>query len=124
MLLGSGFVIATVVVTCVLAMVLIGRDVFDLAVRCFSGIAALPPLVFAALYWRRATKAGAFASVILTTLAWFYFFVKSGFGEEEIVVLGGVMPVAICWLTGAIAMVLVSLATKPPSEETVKKFFP
>jgi hypothetical protein len=34
------------------------------------------------------------------------------------------MPVAVCWLTGAVMMVVVSLATKPPSEETVAKFFP
>jgi hypothetical protein len=56
-------------------------------------------------------------------VVWFYFFAKSGFGGEYFI-LGGVMPVAVCWFAGAIAMVAVSLATKPPSKETVDKFFP
>jgi SSS family solute:Na+ symporter len=123
LLMARGFVLVIVVITYVLAMVLINQNVFDLAVWCFSGFAALTPLVIAALYWRRATKEGAIASVTATTVVWFYFFAKSGFGGEY-VILGGVMPVAICWLTGAVAMVAVSLATKSPSKETVDKFFP
>ena len=47
----------------------------------------------------------------------------SGFGGEY-TVFGGVMPVAICWAAGALAMIVVSMATKPPSAETVEKFFP
>jgi SSS family solute:Na+ symporter len=123
LLMARGFVLVIVVITYVLAMVLINQNVFDLAVWCFSGFAALTPLVIAALYWRRATKEGAIASVTATTVVWFYFFAKSGFGGEY-VIFGGVMPVAICWLTGAVAMVAVSLATKSPSKETVDKFFP
>ena len=123
LLMARGFVLAIVVITYVLAMVLINQNVFDLAVWCFSGFAALTPLVIAALYWRRSTKEGAIASIVATTVVWFYFFAKSGFGGEY-VILGGVMPVAVCWLTGVVAMVAVSLATKPPSKETVDKFFP
>ena len=41
-----------------LALLLIEQNVFDLAIWCFSGFAALTPLVIAALYWRRATKEG------------------------------------------------------------------
>ena len=123
LLMARGFVLAIVVITYVLAMVLIDQNVFDLAVWCFSGFAALTPLVIAALYWRRSTKEGAIASIVATTVVWFYFFAKSGFGGEYFI-LGGVMPVAVCWLTGVVAMVAVSLATKPPSKETVDKFFP
>ena len=123
LLMARGFVLAIVVITYVLAMVLINQNVFDLAIWCFSGFAALTPLVIAALYWRRSTKEGAIASIVATTVVWFYFFAKSGFGGEY-VILGGVMPVAVCWLTGVVAMVAVSLATKPPSKETVDKFFP
>ena len=123
LLMARGFVLAIVVITYVLAMVLIDQNVFDLAIWCFSGFAALTPLVIAALYWRRSTKEGAIASIVATTVVWFYFFAKSGFGGEY-VILGGVMPVAVCWLTGVVAMVAVSLATKPPSKETVDKFFP
>ncbi len=120
--MARSFVVSIVVITYLLAMILIEKNVFDLAVWCFSGFAALTPLVLAALYWKRATKAGAYASVIVTIVTWFIFFVMSGFGGEY-TVLGGVMPVAICWLGGAAAMIIVSLATRPPSEETVAKFF-
>lgn len=46
----------------------------------------------------------------------------SGFGEE--LTLFGVLPVVYCFMAGATAMVLVSLATRPPSDETIDKFFP
>jgi SSS family solute:Na+ symporter len=123
LLMARLFVVSIVVVTYVLALLLINKNVFDLAVWCFSGFAALTPLVLAALYWRRATKAGAYASVIATTVAWLVFFRLSGYGSEYYI-LGGVMPVVVCWLVGAVAMVAVSLATKPPRAEVVAKFFP
>ncbi len=117
------FVVAVVALTYVLALLLQNQTVFDLAVWCFSGFAALTPLVLAALYWKRATAAGAYASVIVVAISWLIFFAMSGFGGE-FTVLGGVMPVAICWMAGAFAMVAGSLVTRPPSEETVAKFFP
>ncbi|MEO0416530.1 MAG: sodium:solute symporter family protein, partial [Verrucomicrobiota bacterium] len=76
------FVIGIVLLTYVLSLVLFKQNVFDLAVWCFSGFAALTPLVLTALYWKGATKAGAFASVIATTVSWFIFFYMSGFGGE------------------------------------------
>lgn len=121
--MARAFIVGIVTLTYILSLVLFKQNVFDLAVWCFSGFAALTPLVLAALYWRRATKAGAYASVIATTATWIVFFAMSGFGGE-FTVLGGVMPAAICWVAGAAAMIVVSLATKPPAEETVEKFFP
>lgn len=122
LLMARGFVVAIVALTYVLSLVLYEKNVFDLAVWCFSGFAALTPLVLAALYWRRATTAGAFASVLTVAVTWFVFFALSGFGGEY-TLPGGIMPVALCWLAGALAMIAVSLATKPPSEETVAMFF-
>jgi SSS family solute:Na+ symporter len=79
--------------------------------------------VFAAVFWKRVTKAGAYACILAATLSWFYFFAKSGFGSE--LVLGpGIMPVAVCFLISTAALIIVSLMTRPPSEETIKKFFP
>ena len=120
--MARSFVVGIVALTYVLALLLQNQNVFDLAVWCFSGFAALTPLVIAALYWRRATAAGAFASVITVVGTWFTFFAMSGFGGE-FTVMGGIMPAAICWVAGALAMVVVSLATKPPAKETVDKFF-
>ncbi len=122
LLMARSFVVAIVALTYLLSLVLFNKNVFDLAIWCFSGFSALTPLVLAALYWKRATKSGAYASVVAVLITWFLFFANSGFGDEPNLP-GGVMPVAYCWLAGAAAMVIVSLATRPPSEETVAKFF-
>ena len=96
----------------------------------FSGFAALTSLVFTALYWKGATKAGAYACIIGVAASWFYFFAKAGWGGEYTVFSSehrsddGIMPVAICFVLGLVAMVVVSLLTKKPSDETIKKFFP
>ena len=50
------------------------RQVFPLGVWCFSGFTGLFPLVFASIYWRRTTKAGAIASVLVTAAAWLWLF--------------------------------------------------
>ena len=55
------FIIAIVAITYGLAMVAKDANVFDLAIWCFSGFSALFPVVFAALYWKRATKQGVIA---------------------------------------------------------------
>ncbi|MGY8691137.1 MAG: sodium:solute symporter family transporter, partial [Verrucomicrobiales bacterium] len=69
------FIIVIVAITYVISLWAANKNVFDLAIWCFSGFAMLTPLVFAALYWRRTTKAGAFASIIAGTLTWIVFFV-------------------------------------------------
>lgn len=117
------FVIAIVVITYILSLVLFKKNIFDLAVWSFSGFASLTPLVFAALYWKGATKSGAFASVIAAVAVWLYFFQQSGWGGEY-TVYGGVMPVAFSFGAGVIAMIVVSMITPKPSATTVDKFFP
>ncbi len=121
-LIARGFVVAIVTLTYLLSLVA-PQNVFDLAVWCFSGFGALFPLVFAAVYWKRVTKAGAYASIAAATLSWFYFFAQSGYGSE--LVLGpGIMPVAVCFVCSSAALVIVSLMTRPPSDEIIQKFFP
>lgn len=117
------FIVCIVGLTYFLAMLAKDANVFDLAIWCFSGFSALFPLVFAALYWKRATKQGAVASVLAAVLAWFYYFHLSGYGGEYLVG-PGVVPAAICFLASSVAMVLVSLLTEPPPSETLAKFFP
>lgn len=119
-LIARAFIVFIVVLTYVLSLMNVS-NVFDMAVWAFSGFAALTPLVFAAIYWRGATKAGAFASIIASMAVWLYYFAKSGWGGEYTV--NGIMPVAIAFFAGAIAMIVVSLFTKKPSEETIRKFF-
>ena len=122
-LIARVFIVVIVALTYALAMFAKDANVFDLAVWCFSGFSALFPVVFAALYWKRATKQGAVASVLSALLSWLYFFHLSGYGGE-MVVGPGIIPAAVCFMVATIAMIGVSLITKPPSEETLKKFFP
>jgi len=121
-----GFIIAIVAVTyfCSLAE---PKSVFTLGIWCFSGFASLFPLVFAAVYWRGLSKLGAYACVFATITAWVYLFRESGWGKDRdyTIDLAGyeVMPVAAIFLASLVALVGVSLVTKPPSETTLAKFF-
>src|SRR5690606_10931850 len=65
--LGRLFVVLIVAVTFELSL-LEPRSVFALGVWCFSGFTALFPLVVAALYWKRTTRAGAIASIVTATV--------------------------------------------------------
>ena len=121
-LIARGFIIAIVALTYIISLVN-PKNIFDLAVWSFSGFASLTPLVFAALYWKGSTRAGAYASVISAMAVWLYFFGKSGWGGEY-TVFGGVMPVAISFGAGALAMLVVSCLTSKPSDATIEKFFP
>ena len=108
------------------------RGVFTLGVWCFSGFASLFPLVFAALYWERLTKTGAYASVLAAISTWLYLFYQSDFAKQEdyAIEFGSgdatyrMMPVVLMFLSSTIALVVISLITKPPSDQTLQKFFP
>ncbi|MFP6675919.1 MAG: sodium:solute symporter family protein [Pirellulaceae bacterium] len=125
------FIVAIVVVTYLLSLTE-PRRVFQMGVWCFSGFSSLFPLVFAAVYWRRLTAAGAFAGVIAAFGSWCYLFWKSQLGlipnySVDFTMGGAVyqtMPVVTMIVASTLAMVLVSLATRPPNEETVRRFFP
>jgi SSS family solute:Na+ symporter len=121
--LARGFITFIVIVTFLFTLAE-PRSVFTLGIWCFSGYAALFPLVFAAIYWKRATKIGAYAAVLATAVCWFLLFRASGYGSNGAYSVGGMMPVAIMFLTCAVTLVVVSLVTKAPSDNTLKKFFP
>ena len=126
LMLGRGFIVFVVAVTYVLSL-FPPPNVFDLGVWCFSGFASLFPLVFAAVYWRRATTAGAFASVLAAAGAWAFFFYRGLIarpaGEEGEYLVMGLMPVAAIFSASLVALVVVSLLTRPPSRDVVDRFF-
>ena len=117
------FIVIIVGLTYVLAMLAKDANVFDLAIWCFSGFSALFPVIFAALYWKRATKQGAIASIVTALITWLYYFHQSGYGGEYLVG-PGIVPAAICFATATVALVTVSLFTEAPSIKTLAKFFP
>ncbi len=134
-LIARGFVVGVVVLTYVLSL-LLPRAVFDLGLWSFSGFAGLFPLVLAAIYWQRLTAPGAIAGVLTTLVCWSVLFYRSDFGanaryafpESPWRLVGGLavppmLPVVAILLASTVALVAVSLATRPPGEKTLAKFF-
>lgn len=121
--MARGFITLIVLITYLLSLAE-PRSVFVLGVWCFSGFASLFPLAVAVVYWKRATKAAAYATIIVTTLVWFLLFRDSGYGLEREYLVFGMMPVAVNFAASTATMILVSLFTTPPSQETIDKFFP
>ncbi len=120
-MMARGFIILIVAITYLLSLAQ-PRQVFTLGIWCFSGFAALFPLIFASIYWRRATKAGAFACVLATMIVWFLLFRESGYGANRAFLFGGMMPAATIFAASLVSLVAVSLVTRPPSAATVNKF--
>ena len=122
-LYGRLFVVAVLIVTFLLAQVS-NRSIFKLAVWSFTGFASLFPIVLAALFWKRSTRHGALASVVSVVVLWSYFFTL-GWQTPGYTVGGtGIMPVAVILAASAVAMVVVSLLTRPPSSQAIERFFP
>ena len=130
--MGRGFIVFIVLITYVIS-IFKPTSVFNLGVWCFSGFSALFPIAFASVYWRRLTKAGVIASVIATIVTWSLFIYDSlgnkgekWFGEVHAgeYLIAGVMPVTFIFLASVVALIIVSLVTKPPSQSTIDRFFP
>jgi len=128
LMLGRGFIVAIVALTYLISF-FPPPKIFDLAVWCFSGFAGLFPLVLASIYWRRATKAGAYASIVAVVVVWSWFFYdglirptlagETTHGEPLVL---GMLPVTFVVAASAAALVVVSLLTSPPPEEHVDSF--
>jgi solute:Na+ symporter, SSS family len=122
------------------------ETIFELAIQyAFSGFAALSPLMVAAIFWRGSTKWGALASTVwvacaVAAVAFFQHTVAAPAPGPPLVVwsVGGVdilartpagtsvygfMPVVPMVLVSALLMVVVSLLTSKPRQETLQKYF-
>ncbi|MFQ5423929.1 MAG: sodium:solute symporter [Phycisphaerae bacterium] len=123
-ILGRAFVVLIVLVTYLLGVKFARtRSVYTLGIWCFSGFAGLFPLVFAAIYWRRVTKAGAYACVLATASTWIWLFAQSDYGARREFLFLDMMPVATIIAASTAALIGVSALTRPPSSETLDKFF-
>ncbi len=123
--IGRSFVVGVVVISYVLALLADARNisVFVLGVWCFSGFASLFPLVFASLYWKRVTRAGAIASVVVAALVWLILFRQADWGANRTYLFLEMMPVATVFAASSITLVVVSLVTKPPSKAVLDRYF-
>ena len=140
------FARAFIVVLTILAYVIAlakPASIFELAVRyAFSGFAALAPVMIAALFWKRSTKWGAFASALFVGACIIGFAVLQNqyhpndviwkWGAQKILFLTpkgdvsfwGFMTVVPMVFGSAGLMILCSLFTRPPSQGTIDKYFP
>ena len=128
------FIVGVVGVTYLLSLSL-PRSVFDLGLWSFTGFTGLFPLVFAAIYWRRLTATGAIGGVFTVLVTWSILFWRSGYGSNPrysfpespvdlgIVTLPQFHPVVSIFVASVVAIVVISLLTRPPSEKTLAKFF-
>jgi len=123
--MARGFIVAIVAITYLLGL-LPQRRVFQMGVWCFSGFSSLFPVVLAAVYWKRLTKAGVYAGVLAAFSSWAYMFWASDFANNAKYSLFGLdlMPVTWMVVASASALVIVSLVTPPPSKETLDRFYP
>jgi SSS family solute:Na+ symporter len=122
-LVGRLFMVAILVATYLLSRVT-DRSIFKLGVWCFTGFAALFPVVVAAIFWKRSTKGGAFASTISVIGLWLFFIARGWKSADYTIADSGIMPVAVILLVSTVAMIVVSLLTRPPEQATLDKFFP
>lgn len=129
-LIARAFILFVVGITYALSLWLMNSaHVFDLGVWCFSGFAGLFPLVVGALYWKGTTAAGAVASIFSVVVVWSFLFYRdiiavkpAGAASDEMLVFG-MMPVAVIVAVSTVTLIVVSLFTRKPGEETIRKFF-
>ena len=121
--LGRGFGLVIVVIAYLFSLAE-PRSVFTLGIWCFNGFASLFPLLCTSLYWKRTTKYGAIASVLTATIVWLMLFNAAEWGANRSYLFLGMMPVATIFACASVALVAVSLLTKPPSQEVLDRYFP
>lgn len=121
-LVGRLFMVAILIVTYLLSRVT-DRSIFKLGVWCFTGFAALFPVVVAAVFWKRSTKWGAAASTVSVVVLWLFFISRGWKSAGYTIADSGVMPVAVMLLVSTAAMIVGSLLTRPPEQATLDKFF-
>ena len=128
---------ATVVIVAVLAyLIALNPDssVMKLVSNAWAGFgAAFGPIVILSLYWKRTNLAGAIAGFVsgaVTVLVWdylplFHTGVLDAKGKEIVNTLGtetGLYSLAVGFFVSLALIIIVSLATKAPSEEILQEF--
>ncbi|HZI93080.1 MAG TPA: sodium:solute symporter family protein, partial [Patescibacteria group bacterium] len=122
LVVGRLFVSAILLVTFVLSLITT-RSIFRLGIWCFTGFTSLFPLVVAALFWKRSTRHGAIASVLTVAALWAGYFLAAGNDPDYSVGGTGLMPVVVILAASTAALVIVSLATRAPSQAVLDRFF-
>lgn len=91
--------------------------IFKLILFAFGGLGIWVAPVLLGMYWRKATKAAAIASVIIGEMLYVLMTLK--FKSLSM----GFNPLIICWLLTMVIMMILSTITPRPSEATIKRHF-
>lgn len=121
-LVGRMFIVAILLLTFVISLVAT-PSIFRLGIWSFTGYAGLFPVVLAALFWKRSTRAGVLASILTVVALWITFFLKGWSAPNYSVGGTGVIPAAVILLASIVALVAVSWMTTPPDEAHLNRFF-
>lgn len=92
-------------------------SIFQLVLFSFGGLGIWAAPILAGLYWKRATKMGAFASVIVGEIV--YILLTTTFTSLTF----GFNPLIVAWIISMVVLIVVSLCTKPASAETIRRHF-
>lgn len=116
----------TVIVIAILAFVIAwdpNSSIMGLVSNAWAGLgAAFGPTVVMALFWKRANLPGAVAGIAtggLTVIVWDYIPLVGG---QTLGTVTGLYSLAIGFVLSLLAIVVVSLATKAPSQEIMDEF--
>jgi sodium/proline symporter len=97
------------------------NKVLDLVAFAWGGFgAAFGPAIIGSLFWKRMTKAGAFAGILtggVTVFVW-GMFLKEGLKEAYGINLYEIIP---GFILSTLAIVVASLLSKPPDNEALRK---
>jgi SSS family solute:Na+ symporter len=120
--IGRLFVVSILSLTYFISLIAT-TSIFKLAIWSFTGFSGLFPIVVAALFWKGSTKYGVYCSIISVILLWLYFFLRYWTTHGYTVGGTGIMPVAVLIVVSTMTLIIVSVFTKPPSSDTIEKFF-
>lgn len=119
---GRLFVVAIISITYIISLIA-KPSIFRIAIWSFTGFTGLFPVVVAALFWKGSTKYGILCSIFSVILLWLYFFLRYWQTSGYTVGGTGIMPVAVIIFVSSLTLIIVSLLTKPPSSETINRYF-
>jgi SSS family solute:Na+ symporter len=146
--IARSFVVALLGIVFVAAQFADQRTIFGTGIWCFSAFSSLFPILLAALFWKRSTKAGIYVSALSVAVLIPLFYCLADYGQKEnYTVTGwtellrqlhtlfttgrntevsgwGVLPVAVILPVAALLLIVVSLVTRSPSAGTLDRFFP
>ncbi|MEM4980072.1 MAG: sodium:solute symporter family protein, partial [Candidatus Bathyarchaeia archaeon] len=99
--------------------------IFTIILFVFGGMGVLVPAIVLGLYWKRATREGALASIIIGEIILIFLTSPPDFAKPTVAsILMGGHPLLLSSIIALIVMIVVSYASKPTPKEILDQYFP